>query len=945
MEKCHSEEPRQDKTCPTHQKGLPNENVCGGTEYIDYESTCLRHGIASETQSAALTIDAKNDASPLQPPDSSPELRPEIAPKDATMKPETVSSSQYGALSTELESPNLSKDVANLQHEGGTTSENNNFTIGSQSHPTKGIVSAGQPINSSLDLSFDRHSDPRRPRPTNENPNFVRDYFASSRLHFIGSFRARYESMMGTVAAKLKVDPAALLFPPPIAGAATSSGAERVIVHVDMDCFFASVAVAADPSLKGRPIAVCHGRGHGAGSGEISSCSYEARSFGVRASMFFSRGKELCPDLVGVPYDFAAYERASIAMYARFFAIPGAIVEAMSVDEAYLDLTHAAEGADADALVRELRSNILADTGCTASAGIATCKLVARLATKRAKPDGQLRVCAADAPEFVAALPVRELPGVGGRTAMRFSELGVGTCRQLLAVPLRSLQTEFGERQGKIFFDVVRGRDERPVEPMKPRKSIGAEASWGVRFDGSPEEHLKCVKFIDDMAAEVAARVVAAGAIGTKVLYKAYRMRKEAKPMKYLGHGSCDILTRSAKITDKVDKESLAAVMAAVCQKIHRSLGIHNNELRGVGVQLTDLLFENLKLPAEWRPGDSSATSKIDSFLKHSPGRNLFNSQLPSVKKRSMQEFAGSIPKRSRLFFSGSKSRSDDGTIHADLAQSAADEANPDADEATASAREIPEDWDASVFMALPEDIRKELISAQRGRSISRDSGASSRGGGASGTEARVVEKNAKPKQRKLNSEQSPKQPRRSFFVPKKAKPNEAAINGELPRPFSKDIEPVADKASTPSRASAPEIPKDWDPSVFMALPEDIRKELMSVQGGRHAQSRSVAGSSQKPNGSTSVDEGKRKSTLSQSNEAQFAFKKSAAVVSKKPEDQGASPFASQSEQETESTPNANIGNSQSPVIESNIDPDDADAFIDSDGDVDFGSFLKAGGK
>lgn len=552
------------------------------------------------------------------------------------------------------------------------------------------------------DIRIKRRNDTgeQRPRPTNENENFVRDYFASSRLHFIGSFRARYEAMMGQVAERLNVDPAALLFPPPMSGSTLTGRGARVIVHVDMDCFFASVAIALDPSLSGKPIAVCHARPAGAGSGEISSCSYEARAHGVKAGMFFSAGKQLCPELIGIPYDFNAYERASISIYANFFAVPGARVEALSVDEAFLDLTHVP--GNVDDIVRDLRTQIAKDTRCTASAGIGSNKLIARLATKRAKPDGQLRISVEDAQPFIAALSVRDLHGVGWRTAKRFTELGIETCAELRDMSLSSLQNEFGERQGRIFYDTVRGVDDRPVEPMRPRKSIGAEVSWGVRFDSSAEDHHKCLKFIDDMAAEVADRVVAAGAVGTKILYKAYRM-KDGKPHKYLGHGPCDILSKSAKISDIVTKENLTGLMMGVCQKIHRQLGVPNNELRGVGIQLTELIFENLRLPLEYRAEDG-ATSKIDSFLKRSPGRNLFNSQLPTVSKRSLY-VTGSSPKRPRrLFFPPKKAKSDEA-----VGASGGD-----------GGCEIPKDWDPSVFMALPEDIRKELLGNHRHSTIRR---------------------------------------------------------------------------------------------------------------------------------------------------------------------------------------------------------------------------------
>lgn len=183
---------------------------------------------------------------------------------------------------------------------------------------------------------------------------------------------------------------------------------ERVIVHVDMDCFFASVAVRDSPHLRGKPIAVCHAGVTGdapaseAKGGEISSCSYEARAYGVKAGMFFKQAKRMCPGLVAVPYDFDAYERVSISIYTLFYSISErVVVEAKSVDEAYLDLTFTAAAHlspsqssrdNVENIVEKLRKNIFEETGCRASAGIGSCKLLARLGTAKAKPNGMCRV-------------------------------------------------------------------------------------------------------------------------------------------------------------------------------------------------------------------------------------------------------------------------------------------------------------------------------------------------------------------------------------------------------------------------------------------------------------------------------------------------------------------------------------------------------------------------
>lgn len=305
----------------------------------------------------------------------------------------------------------------------------------------------------------------------------------------------------------------------------------RSIVHVDMDAFFASVAVRDAPHLRGTPVAVCHapksdrpGDGSGKG-GEISSCSYEARAKGVKAGMFLGRAREMCPELVAVAYDFVAYERASVDIYALFYGV-GGVVQAASIDEAYLDLTGVVGEDEVEGVVAKLREDIYQVSGCRASAGIGPCKLVARLATGRGKPNGQVRVLAEEVGDFVLGVSVKSLPGIGYRTRKKMREMDIETCEQLRAVRLSLLQAKFGNKLGQAYYDVCRGLDTTPIEPLKPRKSIGAEASWGVRFAAGDDA--KVAGFVSDLAREVAARCTEASAVGKKVTLKIYKARANA---------------------------------------------------------------------------------------------------------------------------------------------------------------------------------------------------------------------------------------------------------------------------------------------------------------------------------------------------------------------------------------------------------------------------------
>jgi len=221
------------------------------------------------------------------------------------------------------------------------------------------------------------------------------------------------------------------------------------------------------------PLAVCHGGGADGSAGEISSASYAARSAGVKAGMPFASAAALCPGLRAVPYDFAAYEAASIHLYTLFHSVPGAVVQAVSVDEAYLDVT--ATGRPGAAVAADLRAAIHRATGLCASAGVASNKLLARLATAAAKPDGQVVLADGDAPGFLAALPTRALPGVGRAAAGRLARLGATTVGAVAALPRRRLVGAFGAVAGAALADAAAGRDGRAVAPLRPRRSVAAE--------------------------------------------------------------------------------------------------------------------------------------------------------------------------------------------------------------------------------------------------------------------------------------------------------------------------------------------------------------------------------------------------------------------------------------------------------------------------------------
>jgi len=247
----------------------------------------------------------------------------------------------------------------------------------------------------------------------------------------------------------------------------------RKIIHVDMDAFFASVEQRDYPSLRGKPVAVGGSRERGV----VAAASYEARRFGVHSAMASVTAKRRCPELIFVKPRFDVYKEISLQIRG-IFAEYTAVIEPLSLDEAYLDVTENLKGsAFATQIAQEIRARIRAETGLTASAGVSYNKFLAKLASDQKKPDGLFVITPEMGPAFVEALPVGNFHGVGPATAAKLNALGIHTGADLRAQSLAFLQERFG-KAGSYYHSVSRGIDERPVRPDRVRKSVGAEDTF-----------------------------------------------------------------------------------------------------------------------------------------------------------------------------------------------------------------------------------------------------------------------------------------------------------------------------------------------------------------------------------------------------------------------------------------------------------------------------------
>ncbi|MBB1498327.1 DNA polymerase IV [Paracoccus sp. MC1862] len=249
-------------------------------------------------------------------------------------------------------------------------------------------------------------------------------------------------------------------------------GRIRRIVHIDMDAFFASVEQRDNPDLRGKPVAV----GGSSLRGVVAAASYEARPFGVHSAMPSVRAKRLCPELIFVKGRFEVY-RAVSNQIREIFARFTPLIEPLSLDEAYLDLTDHLEGRTATAIAQEIRALIRLETGLTASAGVSYNKFLAKLASDQRKPDGLYVIPPEAGPGFVLTLPIARFHGIGPATAARMERHGIRTGADLHRQSLEFLTTRFG-KAGRYYWNIARGIDDREVRPNRERKSIGAETTF-----------------------------------------------------------------------------------------------------------------------------------------------------------------------------------------------------------------------------------------------------------------------------------------------------------------------------------------------------------------------------------------------------------------------------------------------------------------------------------
>jgi DNA polymerase IV len=271
----------------------------------------------------------------------------------------------------------------------------------------------------------------------------------------------------------------------------------RAIIHLDMDCFYAAIEMRDRPSLRGKPVGVGGARER---RGVLTTCNYEARKFGVRSAMPTFMALQRCPNLIVLPTRFDVYRREAAIIRGILYQFTS-IIEPLSLDEAYLDVTsHPSAPA---ALAQEIRSAIFRTTKLTSSAGIGPNKLVAKIASEINKPNGQFEVKPEQVADFMKNLTVRKIWGIGEKSERKLEELGVKTCGELQQFSRPDVVKVFG-KFGLELYDLCRGIDDRPVEPDRPRKSLSTEETFAVDLATLEQCEEKLEELFQDLMADLA---------------------------------------------------------------------------------------------------------------------------------------------------------------------------------------------------------------------------------------------------------------------------------------------------------------------------------------------------------------------------------------------------------------------------------------------------------
>jgi len=358
----------------------------------------------------------------------------------------------------------------------------------------------------------------------------------------------------------------------------------RKIIHVDMDAFYASVEQLDAAELRGQPLAV----GGGEKRGVVSAASYEARKYGVRSAMSGPQAKRLCPELIFVKPRFERYKEISSKIRQIFLDYTD-LVEPLSLDEAYLDVTENKIGFPSATLIaQEIRQRIFKELGLTASAGISINKFLAKVASDYNKPNGQKTINPEEVLEFLETLDIRKFYGVGKVTAEKMYQLGIFTGKDLKSKSVEDLEAHFG-KSGRYYYEVVRGIHKSAVKPNRIRKSLAAERTFSENLSSEIFMLDKLELIAQEVSKRLAKSQVAGKTLTLKIKYSDFTLQTRSKTLPYFFSDKSLILETAKEL---LYQDSL------------------KNSVRLLGISLSNLNTENK--PPDKKPKPISAQLTFD---------------------------------------------------------------------------------------------------------------------------------------------------------------------------------------------------------------------------------------------------------------------------------------------------------------------------------------------
>ena len=554
-------------------------------------------------------------------------------------------------------------------------------------------------------------TDPHIRKASCANPNFLKQFYSESRLHHLSTWKAELKTKMQRLASERGATAKPAKRPP---------GSRRYIMHVDFDSFFCAVSLKKHPEYIEKPAVVAHGSGTGS---EIASCNYVARKFGVKNGMWMKRGLELCPDLKVLPYDFPAYEDASQKFYEAILEVGGS-VQSVSIDEALVDITSivlkeavsAGRGVDegsiwreqelADRLASDLRAGVKEKTGCAVSVGIGGNILLAKVALRKAKPDGRHQIKPEEVLDVLGELEVTSLPGVAYSIGGKLEELGIKFVSDIRTTSKDRLTTVLGPKTGERLYEYARGIDKAEVGDVPPRKSVSAEVSWGIRFISQSEAE----EFVLGLCGELERRLLNEQVKGKHLTVKIMRRALDAPfdTTKHLGHGKCDTFNKSTVFgvathnAEAIGREAIS---------ILRSFRFSPGDIRGLGVQMTRL--DPIKQGST--VDGSQKRLQFQSVAGPSPARRSRPDPIeePASPERSTNHTAGWNADRDPIDDDPETPRKPKGSMHPAVARARYYESDPKARtplNVSGTQFILPSNPDPAIVAALPLDIRSRLM-------------------------------------------------------------------------------------------------------------------------------------------------------------------------------------------------------------------------------------------